>query len=133
MVDRIDRNKLQEQATAKDAEWHFVPPEAPWMNGVTESLVKSVKKALSSAVGTQILSYSELQTVMFECAELVNKRPIGRTPSDPDDESYLCPNDLLLGRSTNKIPQGDFDCGINLSRRFRFVQSLACAFWKKWT
>ena len=62
LVDRIDRKKLQEQASTHDAEWHFVPPEAPWMNGVTESLVKYIKKALSAAVGTQILSYSELNS-----------------------------------------------------------------------
>ena len=133
VIDRLDRKKLQEQASAKNAEWHFVPPEAPWMNGVTESLVKSIKRALLTAIGVQILSYSEMQTVMFECAELVNERPIGRHPTDPDDGSYLCPNDLILGRSTSTIPQAEFDYGSNLSRRFRFVQSLANAFWKKWT
>lgn len=103
------------------------------MNWVTESLVKSIKRAIATSIGAQILSYSEMQTVMFECAELVNERPIGRHPKEPEDGSYLCPNDLILGRSTSTIPQGEFDHGTNLSRRFRFIQSLVSAFWRKWT
>ena len=46
-------------------------------------------------------TFSELQTVCFEAANLVNERPIGRHPTSPHDESYLCPSDLLLGHSTS--------------------------------
>ena len=53
--------------------------------------------------------------------------------SQPEDGSYLCPNDLILGRSTSTIPQAEFDHGTDLSRRFRFIQSLTNAFWRKWT
>ena len=49
------------------------------------------------------VAFSELQTVCYETANLLNERPIGRHPTSPDDK-YLCPNDLLLGRSTSKIP-----------------------------
>ena len=52
------------------------------------------------------MSFSELQTVMFGAAQLVNQRPIGRHPTHPDDGSYLCPNDLLLGRASPEVPQG---------------------------
>ena len=132
VIGRIDHKEIQEHVSSKSSEWHFIPPEAPWMNGVTESLVKSIKRSLVNAIGAQILSYSELQTVMFESAELVNERPIGRHPTEPDDGCYLCPNDLILGRSTSTIPQGEFDHGTNLSRRFRFIQTLVAAFWRKW-
>lgn len=54
--------------------------------------MKSVKKAMSIAIGESTLGFSELQTVCYEAANLVNERP--------DDGSYLCPNDLLLGRAT---------------------------------
>ena len=50
------------------------------MNGVTEALVKSTKKALNAAVGDQIMDFSELQTVMYEAAQIVNQRPIGKHP-----------------------------------------------------
>ena len=103
------------------------------MNGVIESLVKSVKRSLESAVGDQVLSFVELQTTMFESAQLVNQRPIGRHPTSSDDGVYLCQNDLLLGRSTSDIPQGPFANGSKFIRRFYFIQSLVDSFWKRWT
>lgn len=78
------------------------------MNGVTEALVKSIKKVLNAAIGDQVMSFSKLQTVMFEAAQLGNQRPIGRHPAHPHERSYLCPNDLLLGRVSPEVPQGPF-------------------------
>ena len=57
---------------------------------------------LGSAEST-VVSY---KTVMFEAAELVNSRPIGKHPINPEDGTYLSPNDLLLGRSGANAPQG---------------------------
>ena len=77
------------------AEWQFTPADAPWMNAVTEALVKSVKNALNAAIGDQVMRFSELQNVMFSAAQLVNQRPIGRHPTDPEDGSYLFPNSYI--------------------------------------
>ena len=60
-------------------------------------IVKSVKKAITVAVGESVMTFSELQTVCYEAANLVNERPVGRHPTSPEDGTYLCPNDLLLG------------------------------------
>lgn len=59
--------------------------------------LKSCKFALMIAVGDQILTPFELYTCLVEVANLVNQRPIGRVPNNPDDGSYLCLNDVLLG------------------------------------
>jgi hypothetical protein len=40
-------------------------------------------------------TFSELQTVMFEVANLLNERPIGTKETDHNEGSYLCPNDLI--------------------------------------
>ena len=77
-------------------EWKFLPADAPWLNGTSEVLVKSVKKAIMVAVGERVMTFSELQTV-FEVASLVNEGSIGRHPTSPEDKTYLCPNNLLLG------------------------------------
>ena len=47
-----------------------------------------------------------IQTIVFEVANLVNERPIGRHPTDPEDGVYLCPNNMLLGRATTRVPSG---------------------------
>ena len=133
VISGVDVNSIQELAVAHKTTWKFCPPDAPWMNGVTESLVKSIKRSINNAIGDHVLSFSEIQTTTFECSQLVNERPIGRHPTDPEDGSYLCPNDLLLGRSTSCIPQGPFTDDAKLSRRFCFIQCLVDHFWKKWT
>ena len=102
----IDKESVKTLGRKQGMLWEFTPAEAPWMNGVTESLVKSVRVALSHAIGEQVLEFSTLQTVLFEAAELVNSRSIGRHPTDPDEGVYLSPNDLLLGRSTSRAPRG---------------------------
>ena len=114
-------------------QWNFTPADAPWQNGASESLIKSVKRALTAIIGESILTFSELQTVFYEVTNLVNERPIGRHPTSPDDGSYLCPNDLLLGRSTTRVPSGPFKESTTPKHRFEFIQHIIHAFWKKWT
>ena len=79
------------------------------------------------------MTFSELQTVCFEAANLINERPIGRHPTSPDDESYLCPNDLLLGRSTSRVPSGPFVQTNNPRHRYEFIQKIVDNFWRRGT
>ena len=129
-VKNIDKGTLLSYNAEHGTEWRFCPPDAPWMNGVTESLVKSIKKALPISIGEQIMEFSVLQTVMFECAELVNGRPIGRHPTSIDDDKYMCPNDLLLGRYSNRVPQRPFHEDCNAKKKIGFIQKTAECFWK---
>ncbi|KAL9953949.1 hypothetical protein ACROYT_G041431 [Oculina patagonica] len=97
------------------------------------ALIKSIKRAITLAIGENVLTFSELQTIYFEAANLVNERPIGRHPTTTDDGAYLCPNDLLLGRSTPRVPSGPFRESANPRHRFEFVQNIVNGFWKRWT
>ena len=65
-------------------------------------------------------------------ANLVNQRPTGRIPNDPDDGSYICPNDILLGRESTEIPQGPFKGTNHPRHRVEFVQKIIDSFWKRW-
>ena len=132
VISNIDEEQSQNFSISYGTEWHFSPPCAPWMNGVTESLVKTVKRAMNTCIGEQILSFSELLTVVYECAQIVNQRPIGNNLCNPKDGSYISPNDLLLGRASPKTPQGPFEIHVSNKRRLEFIQELVLAFWKKW-
>ena len=99
----------------------FSPADAPWQNGATEALIKPIKRALNNAIGEEVMSFSELQTVMFEAAQLVNQRPIGAHPTSPEESPYLCPNDLLLGRSTSHVPQGPFLEQAGMKHRLDYI------------
>ena len=69
-------------------------------------------------IGENALAFSELQTICFEVANLVNERPIGRHPTSPDG-TYLCPNDLLY--LVDQVPESQVD---PLWRRQAFVKYL---------
>ena len=133
MTKEWDWDKLKAFGTIEGFEWNFTPADAPWQNGVSEALIKSIKKTLTVSINENILTFSELQTVMFEAGNLVNERPIGRHPTSPDEGTYICPNDLLLGRCTSRVPSGPFKQSANLRQIFEFVQNIIDAFWKKWT
>ena len=134
VVEDLDWDQIEEETNrrGKGTEWKFSPADAPWYNGAVEALVKSTKRALHVAIGDNVLKPLELQTVMFEAAQLVNQRPIGCHPTNPSDGVYMSPNDLLLGRSTPAIPQGPFKERCSNRYRFDFIQMTVESFWKRW-
>lgn len=133
MIEGLDRETLQEFSAERGMKWQFTMPAAPHQNGCAESLVKSCKIGLKKAIGEQVLTSLELQTCLVEVANLVNQHPIGRIPSDPDAGSYLCPNDMLLGRASSTVPQGPFWHTKNPRHRVEFVQKIVDSFWTRWT
>ena len=128
----LDHDEIHRVCLVGGSSWEFTAADAPWHNGATEALVKTSKRALHTIIGDSVLSFSELLTVFYEAAQLVNQRPIGRKPTDPSDGSYICPNDLLLGRASAHVPQGPFKQRCSDKYRFYFIQELIDQFWKRW-
>ena len=133
MIKAWDKEKISEFCAGKETKWKFTTPLAPHQNGCTESLVKTCKRAIKVAIGEQVLSPFELYTFFLECANIVNQRPIGRLLSDPNDGSYLCPNDLLLGRASAAVPPGPFRGTSTFKDRVELVQQLSNSFWKRFS
>ena len=101
-----------------------------WMRrSVSEELQSGPKESCRRAN----IDTFELFTCLLEVANLVKERPIGRIPNDPDDGSYVCPNDVLLGRATSQVPQGPLKETKNPRQRVEFVQNIIDSFWKRWT
>ena len=132
MIQGWNKQELKEFSAEKGMEWKFVTPAAPHHNGCAEAMVKTAKRALKTAIGEQILTPFNLYTCLLEAANLMNQRPIGRIPNDPDDGSFLCPNDILLGRASAMVPQGPFRETSNPKHRVEFIQKIINSFWKRW-
>ena len=128
-IQQISNFGLQQGMT-----WSFnKSANAPWQNGACESLIKSVKRLLVIAIGENVLSFGELQTVLFEVSNILNERPIGLKPGyDISLGAYLCPNDLLLGRASNRVPSGPMVDTSDTRKRFSMVQSIITTFWRRW-
>ena len=111
MIRGWDVKMLREFCAEKEMKWQFITPTAPRQSGCTESLVKSCKIAIKKAIGDQTPTSFELYICLQEAANHVNqRRPIGQIPNDRNDGSYICPNDILLGRSRalSRVPKGPF-------------------------
>lgn len=90
-------------------------------------------RLLLLSVGNNILSFGDLQSVLFEISNLMNERPIGMKPgNDTTLGSNLCPNDLLLERASSKAPCGPWDDVSNDMKRMKFIQHIASSFWRRW-
>ena len=129
VIKGIDGSKVKAFGAEDGLMWKCCAPDAPWQNGCAEALIKSAKKALTHAIGKQILTLNELQTVFFECANLLNELPIGQKPTTPEEGEYLSPNDILLGRAKSRIPAGPFREDLNIKKRLALVQEVANSFW----
>ena len=108
VIKDLNWKEIERYEVKYGVEWEISPADALWHNGAAESLVKPVKRALNAAIGEEVMSFSEVQTVMFEAAQIVNQRPMGVHSTCPEECPCLCPNDLVLGRSTSHLPQGPF-------------------------
>ena len=101
------------------------------MNGLSESMIRSIKHSIKHVIGENVLSFSEFQLMMYEIANIVNSRPIGIvTGEDIEYPNPITPNDLILGRSTNEVAQGPFESMPNITRRFKFVQTVVDNWWE---
>ncbi|XP_043208348.1 uncharacterized protein LOC122373955 isoform X1 [Amphibalanus amphitrite] len=134
MSENLDWSEICRSGALQGLTWTFnKSADAPWQNGCSESLIRLVKRALLIAIGDSVLTVGELQTVLFEVANLLNERPIGHRPgADPELGSYLCPNDLILGRTGIAVPQGPLATTAKLCHRQQAIQRVVTSFWKKW-
>ena len=52
-------------------------------------------------------------------------------PGPPGEDGYICPNDLMMGRSSKAPPIGTFESS-SLARKLQFTRSLVVQFWERW-
>ena len=63
-------------ADAQGFKWDIRPSNSPWRQGKSEVTIKVIKRLLKIAVGEIRLTPTELQTALFEVANLCNERPV---------------------------------------------------------
>ena len=128
--------QLSNLATEKNFKWSISPANSPWRQGSSEVRIKNLKRLLQISVGSVKLTPTELQTFLFEAANLTNERPIGVGKSPRADGTFnvLTPNKLLMGRSTNSVPD-DARLSSHLKHvdRYQLIQQATQEFWTKWT
>ena len=83
--------KLKDMTTC---EWCMIPPYAPWWGGFYERMVKTVKQSLRSSLLNRKISFVEMETILTEIEEAVNRRPLHQVATE---ENPLTPYHFLYG------------------------------------
>ena len=124
--------KTQKHLAVNQIIWKFNPPSAPHMGGIWERQVRTIKKVLDVVMKNQVLNDESLATMFCEVEAVINGRPITAVSGDVNDPEALTPNHLLLLRSGPTTAPGTFINGDAYGRKWRHIQYLADAFWKRW-
>ena len=94
------------------------PADLPWRQGKAERGIAIVKQCMAQALG-----------------DICNERPIGVSkPRSDGSYSLITPNQLLLGRSMNILPDdAEIVENLPMRARYRLVNEITSNFWKRWS
>lgn len=98
----MSQGKHQEFEKFANMKWRFIPPYSPWMGGMWEATVKSVKRYLLPMIATAYKTPLEIQSAMIQCSAILNARPLCSYESE-NGEAVLTPADLWKGFSNESL------------------------------
>ena len=130
-ISKLDKEKIQTWASDRSIEFRFGVPHFPEGQGAVERLIAEIKKELKFITKNRTFSFGQLETALAECSYLVNSRPLQINPGPGGEDGYVCPNDLMFGRSDKSPPIGPFE-SCSLARRLQFMRSVVMQFWDRW-
>ena len=110
-----------------NVKWSFSHARAPHTNGVTESLIKSAKRAINHVLHKQTVTDDVLRTVFMYAEDILNCRPIKVVNHHPADPTTLTPA-MLLGRAQGPLCEAPSGGG-RLLEKWRETNRMAKLFW----
>lgn len=125
--------EIAQELSEFHTEWHYNPPVAPHFGGLWEAGVKSVKHHLKRVVGETRFTYDEFETLLVQIESILNSRPLGQTPGNPD-VVILTPAHFLIQDSLISMPDNNLtDKKLSLLERWVMIQKLVQSFWNIWS
>ncbi|XP_055910832.1 uncharacterized protein LOC129945200 [Eupeodes corollae] len=131
VVSQAHNEEIASRLAMDGTAWHFIPPSAPHFGGLWEAGVKSVKLHLRRVVGSSILTFEELYTVLTQIESILNSRPI--CVISDNDLNPLTPAHFLIGEPLTAVPEPSYlDIPTNRLSHWQHLQSMVQGFWKRW-
>ena len=111
--------------------WTFIPPGSQWRDPAERS-IKSLKTMMQTLFNTEhnkaVLTINEYWSIFSQCSEILNRRPIQGYMHD-DTIKFICPNQLLLGRTSKEAPPYSKD-DLEARDRLELLQNIKSEFWR---
>jgi hypothetical protein len=98
------------------------------MNGVVESLIKSVRQAIAATCQNRPFTEEQWRTTLAEIVYLVNSRPLHPSSSEVWEEPPITPNDLIIGPHL-PLPAPEPEERVNPRNLQRSTQQRVTEFW----
>ena len=112
-------------------DWTFIPAGSQWRDPAERS-IKSLKSMMQTIFNTEhnkaVLTINEYWSIFSQCSEILNRRPIQGYMHD-DTLKFICPNQLLLGRTSKEAPAYTSE-DLEARPRLELLQSIKSEFWK---
>uniref|UniRef100_A0A7I4Y3E6 Integrase catalytic domain-containing protein n=1 Tax=Haemonchus contortus TaxID=6289 RepID=A0A7I4Y3E6_HAECO len=142
----IDGYSVMSYSSSEGIKWIFNPPSAPWMGGVWERLVGTVKRCFSKAIGRKKLTFIEMTTAITRIEAIINTRPLTKVSLTDLNEIPLRPVDFLQGNLKFALPQAsqisdhsdsEYDPELiqtvsQAKQAIAHSETIAAKFWEKW-
>ena len=121
--------------------WKFIPARAAWFGGFYERLVGITKIMLKKVLGKNLLSVSDLSTIVTEIECRVNNRPLTYSSNDLNDPIPISPSQLMYGYKPNTLPNSfdrldleDLSYGYHNDVKLKLSESQKTLdyFWERW-
>ena len=126
LVTDATQRKFHHLTSRHGTTWHIIPNRAPHFGGLWESAIKHMKRLLVKNVGTPLLTFEELVTVLSEVEATLNSRPLLSLDStSPDGVTALTAGHFLIRRPLLAPPlKVDHLTKLPLLRRWNLVRRL---------
>ena len=128
------QSEVHQHLLRQSITWNTIPSRSPHFGGLWESAVKSMKYHFRRVVGSQLLSFEELQTVCCRIEACLNSRPLLATTShDPDGLTTLTSGHFLTFKQPTAYPHDPrLPEEPHLLKKWQMCQSMAQHFWYRW-
>ena len=118
--------------------WEPIIANAPWMGGMYERMIRSVKRCLKKVLRNARLTMDELNTIVIEVECIVNNRPLTYVDNDDLNET-VTPNHLILGQRISTLQDNLYGerheplNTKNAKQRFLYKHKILCDFRNRWS
>lgn len=140
----LQSEDVQSYASNAQIKWKFIVELSPWMGGYYERLVGLVKRTLRKTIGRNLVTSTQMQTLLKETEAVLNSRPLVYVDEDIDSCITITPAHFLSLNRNIGLPEIDKTDGDDeeylpfnkpeseILKLWKKGQRLLDSFWKLW-